>query len=82
MIDYSRVSGNRKSVTKKNKIANILPRKFISFRHLGIESSAHKLPEERESENPQNVDEVITVEVGETSNSPAKVMSVLQKVKL
>ena len=41
------------------------------------------MPEERESENPQNVEEVVgtsTVEVGETSNSPAKVMSVLQNV--
>ena len=39
--------------------------------------------EERESENPQNVEEVVgtsTVEVGETSISPAKVMSVLQNV--
>ena len=63
--------------------AGNLPRKFISFRDLGFESSTHKLPQERESENPQNVEEVVgasTVEVGETSNSPAKVMSVLQNV--
>ena len=41
------------------------------------------MPEERESQNPQNVEEVVgtsTVEVGETSNCPAKVMSVLQNV--
>ena len=63
-----------------SEFAGNLPRKFISFRHLGCESSAHKIPEERESENPQNVAEVNTVEVGETSNSLAKVMSVLQNV--
>ena len=64
-------------------IAGKLPRKFTSFRHLGFESSAHNVPEERESENPQNVEEVVEtsiVGVGETSNSPAKVMSVLQNV--
>ena len=58
-----------------------LPRKFISFRHLGFESSAHDVSKERESENPQNVEDVVgasTVEVGETSNSPAIVKSVLQ----
>ena len=66
-----------------SEFAGNLPRKFFSFRHLGFESSTHKLPEERESENPQNAEEVVgtsTVEVGETSNSPAKVMSVLQNV--
>ena len=65
--------------------AGNLPRKFISLRHLGVESNAHKLPEERESENPQKVaesGEVNTVEIGETSASPAKVMSVLQNVPL
>ena len=56
------------------------PRKFLSFRHLGFESAAHKFAEERKSEIPQNVDEVHLVEVGETSNSPAKVMSVSQNV--
>ena len=58
-----------------SEFAGNLPRKFISFRHLGFESSAHNLPEEGESENPQNVAEsrkVNTVEVGETSASPAK----------
>ena len=58
-----------------SKFAGNLTWKFISFRHSGFESSTHKLPEERESENPQNVEEVAgtsTVEVGETSNSPAK----------
>ena len=66
-----------------SEIADNLPRKFISFRHLGFESSAHNVPEERESENPQIAEEVVVtsiVEFGETSNSPAKVMSVLQNV--
>ena len=66
-----------------SEIAGNLPRKFISFRHLCFESSAHDVPKERESENPQNVEDVVgasTVDVGETSNSPAKVMSVLQNV--
>ena len=58
-----------------SEFASNLPRKFISFCHLGFESSAHKFPEERASENPQNVverDEANTVEIGETSASPAK----------
>ena len=58
-----------------------LPRKFFTFRHLGFESNAHSSPEERESENPQNVaetDEVNTVVVGETSRSPVEVPSILQ----
>ena len=63
-----------------SEFAGNLPRKFISFRHFGFESSAHSLPEERESENPQKVVEVNTVAVGETSNSPAKVVSVLKNV--
>ena len=62
--------------------AGFLPRRFISFCHLGVEFGAHKLPEERESENPQRFDEVDTVEVGETSNSPAEVLLVLQNVPL
>ena len=52
-----------------SEFAGNLPRKFISFRHLGLESSAHNVPEERESENPQIVEEVVgtsIVEVGET----------------
>ena len=64
-----------------SEFAGNLPRKFISFRHLGVESNAHKLPEERESENPQNVAEsreVNTVEIGETSVSPAKSLCSLQ----
>ena len=65
-----------------SKFAGNLPRKFISFCHLGVESSAHKFPEEWELENPQNVDEVNTVEIGETSSSPAKVMSVLQNAPM
>ena len=71
------------SVSKRSEFAGNLPRKFISSRHLGVESSAHNVPEERESENPQNVEEVVgasTVKVGETSNSPVKAMSLLQNV--
>ena len=58
-----------------SEFAGNLPRKFISFRHLGFESSAHSFPEERESGNPQTVEEVVgtsAAEVGETSASPAK----------
>ena len=64
-----------------SEFAGNLPRKFISFRHLGFESSAHKFREERESENPQNVverDEANTVEIGETSASPAKSLCSLE----
>ena len=63
------------------EFAGNLPRKFISFRHLGFESSAHKFLEERESENPLNVverDEANTVAIGETSASPAKSLCSLQ----
>ena len=66
-----------------SEFAGNLPRKFNSFCHLGVESNAHKLSEERESENPQDVAESIeanTVEVGETNLSPAKVMSVFPNV--
>ena len=75
MIDQLRVTGIGTSVSKKSEFAGNLTRKFISLRHLAFESSAHKFPEERESENPQNVverDEANTVEIGETSASPAK----------
>ena len=51
-----------------------LPRKFVSFGLLGVEASEQKLPEERESENPQNVGErkeANTIEIGETSTSLA-----------
>ena len=64
-----------------SEFAGNLTRKFISFRHLGFESSAHKLSEERESGSPQKVaerDEGNTVVVGETSTSPAKGWSSLQ----
>ena len=64
-----------------SEFAGNLPRKFINFRHLGFESRAHKFLEERESENPQNVverDEANTVEIGETSASPAKSLCSLQ----
>ena len=55
--------------------AGNLPCKFISFCHLGVECSAHTLPEEQESKNPHNNDETVradTVEIGETTLSPAK----------
>ena len=68
-----------------SEVAGNLPRTFISFHHLGFNSSPHKLPEKRDSENPQNVaevDEINTVEVGETSTSPAKDMSFLQNVPM
>ena len=66
-----------------SKIAGYLPRKFSSFRHLDFESSAHNLPEKRESENPRNVVEIVgtnTVEICKTSFSPAKDSSCLQDV--
>ena len=61
-----------------NELAGNLPRKFISFRHLGVESSTHKLPEKRESGDPQNLverKEAKTIGIGATSNSPAKCSS-------
>ena len=64
-----------------SEFAGSLPRKFISFGHLGVESSAHKLPEEQESKNPQNVfesKEANTIEIGETFTSPAKASFSLQ----
>ena len=58
-----------------SEFAGNLPCKFISSRQLGVESSAHTLPEEQESENPHNIDEIVradTVEIGETTLPPAK----------
>ena len=66
-----------------SEFAGNLTRMFISFCHLGVESNAHKLPEERESGNPQNVaesKEANTAEVDETNFPPAKVMSVFPNV--
>ena len=66
-----------------SKFTGNLTRKFNSFCHLAFESIANNLSEERESENAQNVaemDEANIVEVGDTSNSPPKFMSVLQNV--
>ena len=68
-----------------SEFAGNLPRKFISFRHLGVESSAHKLPEERESENLQNVaesKEANTIGIGETATSPAKGLSSLEEAPM
>ena len=68
-------------MSKMSEFAGNLPQKFFNFRHLGFESSAHKFLEEWESENPQNVvesDEVNTVEIGETSASPAKSLCSLE----
>ena len=64
-----------------SEVAGNLPCKFISFRHLGVEPSAHKLPEERESENPQNVferKEAKTIGIGENFTFPAKSSSSLE----
>ena len=72
-------------MAKLSEFAGNLPWKFISFRHLGLESSAHKSPEERESADPQNVadsKEANTVEIGETSISPVKGSSSLEDVPL
>ena len=60
-----------------SEFAGNLPGNFINFHHLRCESSAHQVPEERESENPQNV-----VEVGETNLSPAEVMSVFSNIPI
>ena len=68
-----------------SEFAGNLPRKFISFRHLGLKSSAHKVPEELKSENPQNVaerNEGNTVVVGETLTFPAKNWSSLQRASM
>ena len=65
-----------------SEFAGNLPRKFISFRHLGVQSNAHKFPEERESENPQNVaesKEANTIGTSETATSPAKSLSSLEE---
>ena len=64
-----------------SEIAGNSPRKFISFCDLGVESSAHKLPEQRESENPQNVvegKEANTIGIGETFTSPGNISSSLE----
>ena len=53
---------------------------FLSFRHLGSESSAGNLPDEPESVSPQNtaeIDEIKTIVLGETSNYPGKGSSCL-----
>ena len=66
-----------------SEFAGNLPRKFISFCHWGVKSSAHKMSEERESQNPQNGagrKEANTIGIGETSASPAKGSSSLQDV--
>ena len=65
--------------------AGNLPQKYINFHHLGFQSSAHNVPEERESKNSQNVagmEESNTVEIGETPTSPPKSSSSLQSVPL
>ena len=85
MIVWTKQFPFSKPVSKITEFAGNLPRKFISFRHLGFESSAHSLPEGRESENAQNnaeIDEVNTVVVGETPRCPAKVISILQGAAL
>ena len=85
VIDYSPFSEFRTCVSKKSKFAGNVPPKFISSRFVGFESSAHNLPEGREAENAQTdteVSEYDAVVIGETSNSPAKAMYVLQNARL
>ena len=68
-----------------SEFAGNLPRKFISSHHLGVESTAHKLSEERESENLQNVagsKEANTIGTGETTTSPAKGLSSLEEAPM
>ena len=68
-----------------SEFARNLTSKFSSFRYLGLESSPHVFPEERDFENPQNVaqiDKVKTVVLCETSKSPAKLESILQRAPM
>ena len=81
LIESSLVSGNRKSTSKMSNFVGKLPLKFIGFRHSVFESSARKLPEEQGAEKPR-VDELDTVVVDETSNSTAKILSVLQNAPI
>ena len=67
--------------SKYSVFAGNLPRKLFSCYCLENESSPRTLPEEREAQYPQNVaqiDEVNNIVLCETSNSPAKVRSILQ----
>ena len=71
----------KKSVSKMREIAGNLPRKFISFRHLGFEYQAHILRKEREVENPRSFaqpDEININVVIETSNFLGKIKSAPQ----
>ena len=71
------------SISKTSEFAGDLQRRFINFRPLGCVANALKLTNEREAENPQiaaQVGDIDTAVVSETTNSPAKIMSVLQKV--
>ena len=71
------------SVSKMSEFADDSSRQCFSFHHSSFEYRAHKLSEEQESENLQNVaqiDEVSAVGVVQTSNSPAWLMSILQNV--
>ena len=59
--------------------------KFISFRHSVSECSEHGLLDRQGVGNPQITEQagqVDTVVVDETSNSPAKVMSVSQSARI
>ena len=72
-------------MSKMSEFAGNFPRKFFSFRHLGFESNAHEFLEERESESPQNIDEMKetnTMQIGETSTSPAKDLSSCQEASV
>ena len=64
-----------------SELAGNLQRKFIGFRRLGVESSAHKIARRtvvRETQNVAGSKEAKTSEIGETSTSPAKGSSKLQ----
>ena len=68
-----------------SNFAGNLPSKFISFFHSGFKFFGHSLPEERESENLEKVDEihkVNTAVAGETSINPTKFISILQNVPM
>ena len=62
-----------------SELAGNLPRKFIGFRRLGVESSAHKIARRTVvREFPECSKAANTTEIGKTSTSPAKGSSNLQ----
>ena len=62
---------------------SLLGKFIISFRHLGSKFSSQNFPDKQGIEYPQNsmpAGDVNTVLIGETSNSPAKLTSILKNV--